>query len=63
MTEEHKKWSDDSSYEGLLSKWRNAPLGDSMFRGDTGDYYSAVMAEKKAQLSPGEAVQASKNIG
>ena len=63
MTDEQKKWIDNSSYEGLLSKWRNAPIGDSMFHGDTGDYYSKVMREKKAEVGHAEHVRASKNIG
>src|ERR1017187_5649081 len=64
MTAEDKKWIDEATYEQLLSRWRNGPFGDSMFQGETGEYYSKVMKERRAQ--PGgndEHVRASKNIG
>ena len=47
MTKENKEWIDNSSYESLLSKWRYAPVGCELFQGDTGEYYSKVMKEKK----------------
>jgi len=62
MTEAEKSWIDNSSYEGLLSRWRFAPAGDPMFTGDTGQYYKKVMAEKRA-ADPGGHVAASKSIG
>ncbi len=55
-----KDWIDNSSYEELLSRWRFAPIGDPMFQGDIGDYYSKVMFEKKEHV---DHVQASKNVG
>lgn len=60
MTPRQKEWIDNASYEQLLEKWRFAPLGDPMFQGDTGAYFSAVMAEKRNNCNH---VQASKNIG
>lgn len=60
MNEQIKDWIDNSNYEQLLSKWRFAPIGDPMFQGETGDYYYAVMSEKKLTANH---VQASKNIG
>ena len=62
MTPEQKTWIDNSSYEGLLQRWRNTPVGDSIFQGDAGTYYQKVMTEKR-NVNPGGAVQASKNIG
>ena len=62
MTPEQKKWIDEATYEDLLRRNRFAPIGDPMFRGDTGDYYSKVMNEKRA-ANPGEHVRASKAIG
>jgi hypothetical protein len=64
MTEDSMKyWIDNASYESLLNKWRNAPAGDPFFQGETGQYYSKVMARKRDEAGPGEAVRASKNIG
>ena len=60
MNEQHKAWIDKASYKELLSRWRFAPVGDPMFQGETGDYYSKVMKEKRQNA---DHVQASKNIG
>lgn len=62
MTPEQKKWIDEASYVDLLQKWRFAPVGDPMFQGDTGDYYSKVMFEKRAKEGDG-GVSASKMVG
>ena len=61
--EEMKKWVDNSSYERLLSHWRNAPTGDQMFVGEIGDYYKVKMAEKRSEVGDSEHVRASKSIG
>lgn len=58
-----KEWIDNADYEQLLSRWRNAPIGDYMFQDETGDYYSKVMAEKRKQVGNAEHVRASKTIG
>lgn len=63
MTNEQKHWIDTSSYEWLLSRWRFAPAGDPIFQGDTGDYYSKVMRERREQVGNAEHVRASKAIG
>ncbi len=62
MTDGDKQWIDNSSYEGLLRRWRNAPVGDPIFQGDTGKYYGKVIAQKR-DADPGAAVGASKRIG
>ncbi len=62
MTTEQKNWIDGSSFTQLLDRWRFAPFGDEMFVGDTGEYYSKVMKEKRALESDG-GVGASKAIG
>jgi hypothetical protein len=62
MTPEQKAWIDGASYEDLLRKWRFAPAGDPMFVGDTGEYFKAVMARKRAE-NPDGAVRASQDIG
>lgn len=58
-----RDWIDNASYEHLLSKWRSAPAGDPFFRKPLGDYYSEVMAQKKAEVGHSAAVAASKRIG
>ena len=60
--EQMKNWIDNASYQQLLSKWRFSPSGDPFFEGEIGEYYSKVMAERKA-ADPGAAVAASKAIG
>ncbi len=63
MEESTKASIDSMDYESMLSLWRNAPVGHPMFQGETGDYYSKVMAEKRKAVGPAEHVRASKNIG
>ena len=60
MNEQTKKWIDNASYQDLIAKWRFAPIGDPMFQGETGEYYSKVMFAKKKEC---DHVQASKNVG
>jgi hypothetical protein len=60
MNEQIKNWIDGASYEQLLSKWRHAALGDTMFQGETGEYYSKVMFRKRDEC---DHVAASKNVG
>ncbi len=62
-TNAEKDWIDNATYQELLRRWRHAPVGDPMFQGDTGDYYSKVMAEKRSAVGPVAAVAASKAIG
>lgn len=63
MTPEQKKWIDEARYESLLSRWRNAPVGDTIFTGEAGTYYAEVMARKRNEVGNEEHVRASKNIG
>jgi len=62
LTPENKKHIDAMSYEGLLSRWRNAPAGELWFQGETGAYWKKRMAEKR-DADPAGAVAASKSIG
>jgi len=62
MTTAQKKWIDNASYVQLLDRWRFAPAGDEMFIGDTGEYYSKMIKEKRA-LEQDNGVGASKLIG
>jgi len=63
MNDKQKEWIDNQPYEILLRKWRYAPVGDTMFQGDLGDYYAKVMSEKKAALDVSEQVSTSKRVG
>ena len=58
---ENKRYIDSLSYETLLSRWRFAPVGDPMFQGETGDYWSKRMAELRS--AGADHVGASKKIG
>ena len=62
LTKENKAHIDSLSYEGLLSRWRNAPVGDTWFQGETGQYWGKRMAKLRSQ-DEGGAVAASKRIG
>ena len=61
MTTEQKDWIDNASTEALLEKWRFTQLGDPMFEGDTGTYYSKALAKKRDE-DPPTYTAASKNI-
>jgi len=63
IDKEMKAWIDGASYEELLRRWRFAPSGDPIFQGETGDYYTKVMAKKREEIGPGEHTKASKKIG
>lgn len=62
MTQEEKDWIDNSDYEALLSRWRFAPVGDHMFSGETGDYYSKSLSTRR-NANPDLHVEISKKIG
>jgi len=61
LTPERKRHIDNLSYEQLLTKWRFAPMGDSWFQGETGDYWSKRMKELREKGT--NHVGASKRIG
>ena len=61
--EEMIAWIGQQDFQGLLSWWRFAPPGDPFFQGKTGDHYSRVMAERKAELEKDEPAAASKRVG
>lgn len=60
MNERTKRWIDAATYQDLLTKWRFASVGDPMFQGEIGEYYSKAMAEKRKTA---DHIQASKNVG
>jgi PII-like signaling protein len=62
MTSEQKKWIDEASYETLLHRWRSAAAGDTIFQGESGQYYSQVM-DARRDADPAAHVTASKRIG
>lgn len=49
MTPEQKQQIDAMDYESMLSLYRSAPVGHPLFAGDTGDYFSKAMKDKRAQ--------------
>ena len=64
INQKTKEWIDNASYEQLLYRWRFAPIGDPIFQGETGEYYSKRMSELRAQDGgDAEHVRASKSIG
>jgi hypothetical protein len=64
LTPELKTKIDSKSYHELLSRWRFAPNGDTMFEGESGDYWGKRMAELRSQPGGDDAhISASKSIG
>jgi hypothetical protein len=61
LTEANKAYIDGLSYQGLLTRWRNSPVGDPWFQGETGAYWSMRMAELRRHGA--DHVGASKAIG
>jgi hypothetical protein len=61
--QEMREWISKASYETLLRKWRYAPVGDSFFQDDIGDFYSKTMEAKRAILSTQGRTRISKAIG
>lgn len=51
------------SYREMLIAWRFSKTGNLYFQGKVGKYFGEVMAKKKSELEPGEAVRISKEIG
>lgn len=49
LTPELKTEIDAQSHYILLSRWRFAPVGDPMFQGESGEYWSKRMAEKRSE--------------
>ena len=62
LTPENKNHIDSLTYYQLLDRWRNAPVGDPWFQGETGSYWAKTLA-KKRNADPAQAVADSKTIG
>ncbi len=62
LTEELKKEIDAMSYESMLRKWRfdPDPIIIGLFQGESGDYFTKVMAEKRKTV---DHVKVSKKLG
>ena len=63
MTAEQKRYIDGSTYEVLLHRWRHSISGDELLQGETGEYYSKVMFEKRDALPHPDQVNISKGVG
>lgn len=64
LTDELKKQIDAKSYEQLLSRWRHGQIGDTMFQGESGEYWAARMKElRSAPGGDSMHTAASKSIG
>jgi len=61
LTSELKAEIDAKTHYELLERWRFAPAGDTMFQGESGEYWGKCMAEKKAE-NPQQAVANSKAL-
>jgi len=64
LTPQNKAYIDGLNYEGLLSHWRFAPVGDPWFQDETGDYWQKRMGELRSKPGGDSVhVSASKSIG
>jgi hypothetical protein len=65
LTPENKQHIDSLSLFTLLERWRNVPIGDEWFEGETGCYWGKRMNELKSNshVEYAEYVAASKAIG
>lgn len=62
LTPENKARIDSLTLEQLLERWRNAPVGDPKFQGETGAYWGARMTALRNER-PADFISASKSIG
>ena len=60
MTETTKNFIDGLTYKEMLKLWRFSPTGFALFQGETGEYFSKVMKEKKEKVN---AAAISKEVG
>ena len=62
MTPREKDWIDKVSYEALLRRWRFG-VGDTIFNGESGNYYAEVMNARREKYGIEVHTAASKAIG
>lgn len=60
---EMKEWIDNASYEELFRKWRFAPIGDPLLKGEMGEYYLKVFSQRREEVGGAEHTRISKKIG
>lgn len=64
LTADVKARIDQLYYDQLLFTWRNAPLGDPMMQGESGQYWSKRMRDlRDAPGGDDRHVDASKKVG
>jgi len=64
LTDELKEQLDKMDYESMLFKWRfDACEINSIFEGESGEYFKDSMFKKRDALPNGEAVAVSKRVG
>ena len=63
LTSDLKEQIDNKTYEQLLRRWRNSPIGDEIFQGESGDYWADRMRKLRSEPNGNERhVAASKSI-
>lgn len=63
LTEEMKNKIDTMHIANMLSLQRFARIGDLMFQGETGEYFSNIFMEKKSKLTDEEWSKISRQVG
>jgi len=63
MTEQDKAYIDGLTYIEMFRRWRFSTSGDSLFQGDTGEYFNQVMAVERERIGEAEHTRISKAIG
>lgn len=62
ITKEHKTWIDEAKLIPLLRKWRHGLVGDSIFEGETGEYFAKRLFGFR-EADPAAWTAASKLVG
>jgi len=63
MTQEEKDFIDNSDYETLLRRWRHDVTWDTIFQGESGEYYAEALFKKRQEIGEDAAVNISKRVG
>ena len=62
MSPFERDWIDNASYEELLTKLRQEPIGSSWLSDTTGTYLAMKLAVKRHELSVGERTEIAKRV-
>jgi hypothetical protein len=62
MSDLERDWIDTASYEELLTKLRQEPIGSKWLNGDVGNHLAFTLSVKRRQLTETERVAICKRV-